>query len=331
MTHASTTVSIFPTVKATLPAETLPLAAVLQRVQDGTYAPGVQRLRHILATGGEKPYRQAKERLLSFTPACTLVRRDRDTPWCEKLVSVTGLVHYDLDHLADPAHLKALLSTNPHVVFAFISPRGDGLKIGVAATGICDAASYKTAWAFVLQQLKRDSPDTHFNEDPHVKYLHALCFVSHDPDLYFTPDAAPVVVPDARQTRRKVHRLPSSAPDADWITEALAAIPNHDADYDTWLRIGMALHSTGTTWGRALWDTWSQQSTKFDEAKQRHTWDSFTQDGAVTLGTLMYLAEQAGWRPPRTKVPWWTAGERATTRPTFATISAQEARPWHTW
>jgi Primase C terminal 2 (PriCT-2) len=82
------------------------------------------------------------------------------------------------------------------------------------------------------------------------------------------------------------------------VQRALDAIPNDDAPYDTWLILGMALHSTGESWARDLWDGWSRQSGKFDERKQDKSWGSFTSDGHVTIGSLFHLATQHGYVPP---------------------------------
>ena len=86
---------------------------------------------------------------------------------------------------------------------------------------------------------------------------------------------------------------------------ALAALPNHDVDYECWLKVGMALHSTGQPWAREVWDTWSQHSAKYDAAKQAKSWRSFDEDRTprATLGTLFHLAQQAGWQPPRRIIP----------------------------
>src|SRR5262249_4106906 len=88
------------------------------------------------------------------------------------------------------------------------------------------------------------------------------------------------------------------APEFARVASALAAIPNTDASYDVWLMLGMALQSTGEAWARDLWDGWSHQSSKFDEAKQEKSWRSFTSEGQVTIGSLFHLAQQHGWTPP---------------------------------
>jgi hypothetical protein len=70
----------------------------------------------------------------------------------------------------------------------------------------------------------------------------------------------------------------------------------------------MALHSTGQPWAREVWDAWSQHSTKYDAVKQEQSWGSFDQDRdkKTTLGTLFYLAQQAGWCPSGRAIPGLT-------------------------
>lgn len=80
----------------------------------------------------------------------------------------------------------------------------------------------------------------------------------------------------------------------DDLREALGFI---DADArDTWLQVGMALHSTGAPEARELWDEWAAQSPKFETRAQEQAWRSFKPraDG-VGVGTLFQLAKKAGW------------------------------------
>jgi len=54
------------------------------------------------------------------------------------------------------------------------------------------------------------------------------------------------------------------------IRAALNAIPADDRDL--WLRIGMAVKAGLGDEGFALWDAWSRQSPRYDEADARRTW-----------------------------------------------------------
>ncbi len=72
--------------------------------------------------------------------------------------------------------------------------------------------------------------------------------------------------------------------------EYLAAIPPADADdYDTWLQVGMALHSVGDDALLTDWIDWSATSGKFEPGACEAKWRSFNGHG-VTLGTLAHLA-----------------------------------------
>lgn len=81
------------------------------------------------------------------------------------------------------------------------------------------------------------------------------------------------------------------------IRSALTVIPAED--YDTWLRMGMALHSTGAgNQAFGLWVEWSQKSEKYNAVEQQKTWNSFTQHGGTTLSTLFGFAKDQGWHKP---------------------------------
>jgi len=275
---------------------TQPLGKVLESIKSGAFRDEVQAVRRL--KGKKQAYRRAKEQLLAFTPGCALSTRDKDVPWPEKLLSTTGIVYFDFDHLDDPAAFKHRLARSPSLAFAFISPSGEGLKVGIAAAGIVHPASYNYAWFAVLQRLKKRYPDLHISVDRHVKFLHALCFVSDDPDLYMNAEAVPLVVEP--QPPPPVDDLPPAledTPDCATVASALFTITDVDT-YDTWLRVGMALHSTGQPWARPLWDAWSKQSPRFEAKKQQQTWASFSRerDHLVHIGTLFTMAHAQGWQ-----------------------------------
>ena len=85
------------------------------------------------------------------------------------------------------------------------------------------------------------------------------------------------------------------------ITSALAYIPNDDLEGASWVRMGNCLKAALGEDGRELWLDWSQSSNKSgasgksDTAEKR--WKSF-RPRDVGAGTIYYLAEQRGWKPP---------------------------------
>jgi P4 family phage/plasmid primase-like protien len=86
------------------------------------------------------------------------------------------------------------------------------------------------------------------------------------------------------------------------IRDALRFIPA--GDYDTWCKIGMAIHSEMPDGhGLALWEAWSRSAPeKYNEGQTARKWAGFKTDrpGGVTLGTLFVYAKRGGWTPTQT-------------------------------
>ena len=85
------------------------------------------------------------------------------------------------------------------------------------------------------------------------------------------------------------------------IGDMLSYITNDDLDYDVWIKIGMALHHASSGAAYDLWEAWSSTSSKHDPADMAKKWHSFGKSAnPVTLGTLVYYAEEGGWKWPVT-------------------------------
>lgn len=90
----------------------------------------------------------------------------------------------------------------------------------------------------------------------------------------------------------------------DEIKSALFAI-SPDCPRDTWVTIGMSLHSAGTEmnqldYAQSLWDEWSAQSALKYKGQNdiAACWRSFKADDGITIGSLFHHARQAGWARP---------------------------------
>jgi len=131
-----------------------------------------------------------------------------------------------------------------------------------------------------------------------------LCFFSHDPDAFYNPDAI-VYVPE--KTRKKTNDdeflildtatyeiqgrayVPKETTEED-VVEALSYIPSDD--YETWIRIGMAIKAGDFPFH--VWDSWSQQSSKYDPKGMEAKWSSF-RPGKIGIATLFHFAKENGW------------------------------------
>ena len=85
--------------------------------------------------------------------------------------------------------------------------------------------------------------------------------------------------------------------DIDWALSYLQSLaPSRSDDYDTWLAVGMALHSVDDSLLRD-WDTWSKQSSKYKPGVCEIKWKSFKRTG-VAIGSLAHMAKSDGWTSP---------------------------------
>ncbi len=80
------------------------------------------------------------------------------------------------------------------------------------------------------------------------------------------------------------------------IEAALAHLPNAELDYDSWMRIGMALKGALGEDGGGLFAAWSAQAAKNDPAATAKAWESFRPD-RIGAGTIYHLAMERGWQP----------------------------------
>ena len=81
------------------------------------------------------------------------------------------------------------------------------------------------------------------------------------------------------------------------IEDLRAALPNLDADnYDTWIGVGQALHSTDAPEAFELWDTWARKSPKYEPGEARRKWSTYRSSGGLNVESIFAWARAAGWQ-----------------------------------
>jgi hypothetical protein len=170
------------------PTATLPLDTALEQILQGTYRNAIDQCRRIFTARGEDAYKAEKNRLPQWTFAGTFA----PTRAKDHLTQHSGICHADIDHLTNLVETKLALMSDPHVVYCFTSPRGDGLKYGVRIPVVGDDDAYKHAWG-VLAAAHLAAYGVTW--DRSGKDICRLCFVSWDPTCYVNPDAEVYGVP----------------------------------------------------------------------------------------------------------------------------------------
>lgn len=119
----------------------------------------------------------------ALVSGCFIERNDKG------LKQRTPAICCDLDELANPEGLRDLIIIDAHVLAAFISPTGTGLKVVFKIDPAkSHAECYRAAEHYVREHFGQEI-------DTSCRNLSRLCFVSHDPDLFAADDAIPL--PDA--------------------------------------------------------------------------------------------------------------------------------------
>ncbi|NDE54615.1 MAG: hypothetical protein EB069_08565, partial [Actinobacteria bacterium] len=80
------------------------------------------------------------------------------------------------------------------------------------------------------------------------------------------------------------------------VEDALRHIVNADLDYDSWVRIGMAIKGALGDDGWPLFEVWSEASQKNDPKTTARSWRSFAPQ-RIGAGTIYKLALDNGWQP----------------------------------
>jgi hypothetical protein len=199
-----------------------------------------------------------------------------------------GLCGADLDHcITDSGSFSPLAARLVEMAETYteVSPSGEGLRIFIAG---------KASQTFKL---------------PHVEIYNSGRYLTVTGDQV---EGSPSELREASRTLallaaerpartkgRAATPLPQSG-EAHRVREALRAVPAED--YDSWIRVGMALMAGLGEAGFALWREWSMSSAKFDEGACRTHWRSFKPEGGVSIATVFGLARDHGWREePRTR------------------------------
>lgn len=157
------------------------LAAILDAIRGERYAVPVARLRELRAQDGDA-YQLEKRKLPAFCVSGTAASRKEPREH-------SGLLQIDFDHLNGTLDaVRAKVKDDPHVAFGFVSPSGDGLKLGLRIDGTRHAESFLAAEKYFLERYG-------IRIDPSVKDRLRLCFVSHDPQAW-SKAAEPLPLPE---------------------------------------------------------------------------------------------------------------------------------------
>jgi phage/plasmid-associated DNA primase len=159
-----------------------PLRLILDQIREGRWQREVQDVRALFAARGKDAADTRKKDLPAFMPAGLFSQRKT-----EALQEAVGILCLDFDGLYDrlPA-VRAKVEACPHTLAAFVSPKGNGLKVLVRVPA--EPTRYADYWR-VASDHYREACGA--EADPSRKDLAGLCLVSDDPALFINEAAVP--------------------------------------------------------------------------------------------------------------------------------------------
>lgn len=186
---------------------------------------------------------------------------------------------------------------------------GAGLIVNTGSGGGSKHIYFKSPGCALVQHLK-DYPGIDFKSSGYVvgpgsKHSSGSAYsvaVGSPDDIDVAPASLVSLLEKPEHHRHEYNGQTIDVTHAD-ISDMLRYVDGFD-DYDSWVEIGMCVHhATGGT-GFDVWDSWSQGSSKYDADEMHKKWHSFGKSAnPKTIGTLIYRAEQGGWRQSVTFTP----------------------------
>lgn len=124
-------------------------------------------------------------------------------------------------------------------------------------------------------------------------------FYDHIPEL---PEA--IINFKKDRTNNDIEILPDNILPADEIREIRSALAFLSSDdRDTWIKVGLALKSTGSPSAFGLWNEWSKTSDKYNPDDMEKRWSGLKPSGDITIASLFHLAQNVGWVSTYTTQP----------------------------
>jgi len=230
----------------------------------------------------------------------------------------------DFDHLSEHGigveDFRARINQLPTTLFSFLSPSGDGFKVGVKLdAGDGDKLTHERFWrtANAYHQEK-----VGMALDTNGKDVNRLCFLSYDPTPFHNPHSTALSLPAIEEAAEQLPLLPLpprahsttlspiSGPEKEWNVEevegmlAHITIPEHD--HAKWVNVCYAVSSIDhlpLSERVGLLERWSGrvggEAEKYaGRAGGYHHHITTQPSRSVKIGTLIQLARDGGWRFP---------------------------------
>ncbi|MEI6059434.1 MAG: BT4734/BF3469 family protein [Bacteroidota bacterium] len=168
-----------PPVTNTLPARTISLATCCEMIK--LPYPYLDKTIELRSLGTPEEKRRYKSQHLAFVCFSGIFSRRSE----KSLITHSGLITIDLDHIPEPEPLKRDLYYDIELDLAmiFTSPSGNGIKL-IASVDLSQgthAEYFASLSSYLLKHYQ-------IQADPSGKDVSRACFLCHDPHIFINPE-----------------------------------------------------------------------------------------------------------------------------------------------
>jgi len=274
-------VSIYQGFKDSTSQQELDLEIFLDNIRTGQWQDQIIKVRAAKSKEEKKEY---KSSLSSITTSGTFSKRTK-----AGIKKHSGFICIDIDD-CDANEVKAQICTDDYIYAAFTSCSGHG----VAAIYKINPDKHEEAFLGLSQYLYKNHD---INIDEQCKDVTRLRAASWDPDIYINEKAKKFCryIKASEKTKIPKKKVIYVKSDFDYIIKQIVD-SNIDitSNYYAWIRIGFALNKHFGTAGEDYFHLISQQHPEYDHSKTSRKYKNLGTGDAVNLGTIYYLAKQAG-------------------------------------
>jgi len=243
-------ISLFRNVASVTNPENFDIVEYLEKTRDGEWEDIVTQCRNIK----DKEKRDAfKQKMPTATLSGLFDYRSDD-----KLVSHSGFISMDLDHVDNLNGMRDALQKDRYVFSVFMSTSGDGLRVIFKIESNKHREAFKALSQYIYENYGHPCDPNGINvSKPYV--------VSFDPYLYLNYNNVPVFKHYIKET--VIKQMPSFLHTTEDFERVMQQITGRQINicesYDDWLKVGFALASELGEGGRSHFHTISQISAKY--------------------------------------------------------------------
>lgn len=281
-------------IKSVTPSTYLSLNDALNFCKNGTYKHKIEEIHQVIENDSLRKVLKSNLDYFVFSATFNTKRKADD------INQYLPFLVLDLDGVENLNDTKKLVCADEHTLFCFISPSGNGLKVGVLK-----ANPQKHKETFEVARVHYENA-YNISVDKSGSDPTRACFVSYDPTLfinqnatYFEPPNSPIELPEihVESVNDTIRFTGNLSQELQKAQKYVTAIVQSDVDitetYNDWFYAANCLSALGEK-GREMFHQLSRLHNAYKELETNQKFDNLLKTGRfTTLNKLYELAEKA--------------------------------------